>query len=338
MTNATKTLAIIFAGTLALALATSWSWSTTSSAAFQEDLLAVDTSAVQAVRIEHPGSPTVRLEKMEDGWSVVPADTSVTYSANSNAVRQLLGTLPTLQVSAVATRQPDKHPRYGVDSTGTTITMLGADDQELGQLLVGRTQIRRRQSGGQRQNPMQRRRRPGTPVTYVRTPDRPDVYSVEQSLRPLTNRSLEDWRDKQIWALDRSRIQRIDVRYPADSSFTIRRAVRSDTSAAPDAWVSDGDTLSRSDVSSMIETLSAPEADGFAERRTPEALGEPLYTIRLHLSQQESGSTRTLRLRPDSAGGHYLATADDYPYVAELQTSRWDRSVLQGRTAFLRGE
>jgi len=337
MTNATKTLAIIFAGTLALALATSWSWSTTSSAAFQKDLLAVDTSAVQAIRIEHSDRPTVRLERSGGSWSVAPADTSVTYPASAQSVDQLLGTLPTLQVSAVATRQPDKHPRYGVDSTGTFVTMLGADNDQLGQLLVGRTQIQRSQSGGQRRTPMRRQRR-GTPITYVRPPDRPDVYSVEQSLRSLANRSVEDWRDKQIWALDRSQIQRVDFRYPADSSFTARRVSSGDTATTSNAWVSAGDTLSRSEVSSMLRLASSPEADGFVEDTSPKDLGDAPYEIRLHLSGRRSGTRRSLQLRPNLSGKHYIATATGYPYVVQLRADSWDQSVLQGRSAYLKNK
>jgi len=335
MTNATQTLAVIFAGTLALALATSWNWSTTSSAAFQQELLGVDTSAVQAIEIERSDRPPVRLERSGDGWSVVPPDTSVIYPANAQSVTQLLGTLPSLQVGAVATRQSDKHPQYGVDSTGTTITMLGDDDQELGQLIVGRTRIRRPQSGGQRRNPMQRRRRRGTPITYVRTPDRPDVYSIEQSLRSITGRSIENWRDKTIWAVNRSQIQRIDFQYPADSSFTVERVSQSDTSAAPDAWVSAGDTLSQSKTSSLLRTLASLRADGFAENMTKEDLGEAPYTIGIELTD---GSRRTVQLHPDSARQHYVATASAYPYVVEFRKRSWDRSVLQGRSAFLENE
>jgi hypothetical protein len=247
-------------------------------------------------------------------------------------VDQLFRTFPSLQVSAVATRQPDKHPRYGVDSTGTTITMLGADDAPLGRLIVGRTQMRRPQGGGQRQNPMQRRRRPGTLITYVRAPDRPDVYAVEQSLRTLASRSLEDWRDKQVWALDRSQIQQIDFRYPADSSFTIRRTAQGDTSAAPDRWVSAGDTLSRSSASSLLRTLSTLQADGFVNDRSPSDVGTAPYTIELQLSD---GTQRALHIRPGPEGEPYVATADGYPYVVELQKANWDRSVLKGRSALL---
>lgn len=336
MTNATKTLALVFAGSVVLALATSWSGSGPSSAAFQSNLLAVDTSAVQAIRIERPNAPTVKLERDDDGWAVAPADTSATYPANRQAVSDLLRTLPNLSVGAVTTRQADKHPRYGVDSTGTRIAMLGAGGKPLGELIVGRTRMRQPQRRGRAQSPMQRmRRRRGTPVTYVRPPGRPDVYSVEQSFGTITGRSVADWRDKQIWAVDRAQIRRIDLRYPADSSFALRRAAPSDTAAAaaPDTWLSAGDTLRTSDVSSMLRTLSSPTADGFVEGATPDAFGDALYTIRL---QTADGSRRALRLRPAPDDQHYLAAADGFPYVVELRKSPWDSSVLRGRSALLK--
>ena len=152
----------------------------------------------------------------------------------------------------MATRQPQKHPQYGVDSTGTTVTMPGNAEELLGRLIVGRTQFRRSQSGGATRNRLRQRRR-GTPITYVRAPDQPDVYSIEQSLRSVTSRSVEDWRDKQMWGLS-------------------------------------------------------------------------------------DGTQRSLRLRPASNDRQYLAVADDFPYVAELQKDRWDRSVLKGRSALLSGD
>lgn len=334
MTNATKTLALIFAGALALALATSWNWSSSSSAAFQQALLGVDTSAVQAVQIGRPNESTVRLERSDTGWSVAPSDTSVTYPADAQAVSQLLSTLPSLQVNAVATRQPDKHPRYGVDSTGTRISLLGTGNESMGTLIVGRTRVRQPQSQGN-QDPMQQmQQRRGTPITYVRSPDRPDVYSVERSLGSLTSRSVEDWRDKQLWAVDRSQIQRIDFTFPGDSSFTMQRAAPNDTASAvgPATWVSAGDTLSNSATSPLLRRLSSPQADGFAESMAPEDLSDPLYSVSLRLSD---GSQRTLALSPASSGNAYLATADGFDYVARLQKNDWDRSVLQGRSALL---
>ncbi|MFB6249738.1 MAG: DUF4340 domain-containing protein [Salinibacter sp.] len=335
MTNATKTLAILFAGTVALAAVTSWGGNGPSSAAFRGQLLSVDTSAVQTIRIERSDAPTVRLRRSDAGWAVAPTDTSATYPADARAVNQLLTTLPSLQVSAVATRQPDNHPRYGVDSTGTRITFLGGGET-LGALIVGRTRIRRPQSQGRSQSPMQRmqRRRRGSPITYVRTPDRPDVYSVEQALRSVTRRGVEEWRDRRLWAVNRSNIQRVDFTFPGDTSFTMQRAAPGDTASVvgPSTWISRGDTLSSSEVSSVLRRLSSPQANGFATGTTPDELGNPRYRIRLHL---KDGSQRTLRLYPPSDGA-YRATAEGFGYVARLRTSTWNE-VLRGRSAFLRG-
>lgn len=336
MTNATKTLAIIFAGTVVLALASTWGWGDSSSAAFENELLSVDTSAVQAVQIEKSNGPPIRLERTESGWSVIPPDTSATYPASTKAVNELFTALPSLEVSAVATRQTENHPRYGVDSTGTAITMLGSGDEPLGQLIVGRTRIRRPQSRGQGQNPMQRmrRRRGGTPITYVRNPDRPDVYSVERALQSVTGRELNDWRDKRIWTVDQSKIQRIDFTLPGDSSFTMKRTAQDDTASTggSSTWISAGDTLSNSETSPILRTLATLEADGFATGRSPDAVGPPVYSVRIHLSD---GSQQTLELRPDASGEVYLGTTDGFPYVARLKKDTWDRTVLQGRSALL---
>lgn len=327
MTNATKTLAILFAASLLLAVAVRWGGGSDSSAAFQTQLLAVDTSEVQSVRIERTNRPSLRFTRSEGSWSVAPSDTSATFPASAQSVQRMLGTLPSLEVSAVATRQSDKHARYGVDSTGTQVTMLDANDEPLGQLIVGRTQMKQ-PSGGRQQNPMQRRRRPGTPVTYVRSPDAPDVFSVEQALGSIVNQDVEAWRDKQIWALDQANIQQVEFSYPADSSFTIGRVA--DTTSS--AWISEGDTLATSEVTSLLRTVSTPSADGFADGLSPEALSNPRYTVHLQLAD---GSRRSLQFYPTGDDNQYHATATDYPYVVELRASRWDRSVLQGRTALL---
>jgi hypothetical protein len=332
MTNATKTLALVFAGSLVLAFATSWQWDSASSAAFQEEVLPVDTSAVHTVRIASPDRPTLRLTRSTGGWVVSSADTAATYPASPDAVGDLLRSVPGLAVAAVATRRPEKHPRYGVDSTGTTLTLLDASGERLGALVLGRTQFRDAAGGGSAGGALQRRRRTGTTSTDVRPPEQPDVYAVEASLRSFSAWDLTGWRDKRLWSVSRAQVQRIDFSYPADSSFAIRRVAAPDTAATPAAWVSAGDTLSQRRVSPLLRVLTAPRADAFAEALSPSDLQDAPYTLRLHLAD---GTQRTLRLSPAPAGSFYRAAADEYPYVAELRDGAWDDSVLQGRSTFL---
>lgn len=329
MTNATRTLAIIFGASVLLAVVVRWGGGSTSSAAFQTQLLAVDTAQVQSVEIQRSDGPSIRLSKSGGDWSVAPSDASESFPASAGTIENVLGTLRSMEVSAVATRQTNKHARYGVDSTGTRVTMMGAGDEPLGELIVGRTQMKQAPSSGQ-QNPMRRRRPRGTPITYVRSPDRPDVYSVEQSLGALVNRNVEAWRDKEIWSVGQSQINEVAFAYPADSSFTMRRVADS----ASSGWLSQGDTLSTSEVSSLLRTISTPTADGFVEGTTPDELSNPLYTVQLQVGE----ATRTLRFYSTENDDTYHATASGYPYVAEMRASRWDRTVLQGRDAFLQEE
>lgn len=335
MTNATKTLALVFAGSLVLALATSWQWDSASSAAFQEEVLPVDTSAVHTVRVASPDRPALRLTRTTDGWVVSSADTAATYPASPDAVGELLRSVPGLSVEAVATRRPAKYPRYGVDSTGTTVTLLDASGERLGALVLGRTQFRDAVGGGSGRGPLQRRGRTGTTISYVRPPEQPDVYAVEASLRSFSAWDLTDWRDKRLWSVSRAQVQQIDFDYPADSSFAIRRGAAPDTAASAAAWVSAGDTLSQRRVSPLLRTLTAPRADTFADALSPSDLQDAPYTLRLHLAD---GSLRTLRLSPAPTGSFYRAAADGYPYVVELRDGAWDDSVLQGRSTFLSGD
>jgi len=99
--------------------------------------------------------------------------------------------------------------------------------------------------------------------------------------------------------------------------------------------VSAGDTLARSEISSVLQLLSTLQADGFAEHMSPQDLGEAPYTIGVELAD---GSRRTVQLHPAPAGRNYIATASGYPYVVELRKRSWDRSVLRGRSALLKNE
>lgn len=311
MTNATKTLLVLFGGLLAVTVLVRWTQSPSASEAFQGPLLTVDSTSVAglSVRTRAP-APALQVTRRDTGWTVQPPNTSATYAADVSTVENAISALLSLQPEAVVTRQEEKHARYGVDSTGTQVVVQNDTGESLRTVIVGRSQPGRRRSG---------------PTTYVRIEGRPDVYAVSQFLSASVPTSASQWRDKQVWRLDRTRITQVDFEYPADSSFTIRRA------AGGTDWVSRGDTLASGSVSSLLRPLSSLDAGGFAEGRTPQQL-TPRYTLRLHL---EDGTTRTVRLQPGESGS-YLAAASGYPYVFTVSKNRWDRSVLQRREDLLR--
>lgn len=88
----------------------------------------------------------------------------------------------------------------------------------------------------------------------------------------------------------------------------------------------------------MLRTVSSPKADGFVEDKSPEDLGDAPFEIRLHLSRQQSEARRSVQLRPNPSDEYYIATATGYPYVVQFRADSWDRSVLKGRSAYLKNE
>lgn len=315
MTNATKTLGVLFVGLTALTGLTAWLQGPSASEAFRRTLVALDTAAVQTLIVQPtPDEAPVRLARADAGWTVQRGPDGPAYPADAEAVRRALDALAALRANAVVTRQPEKHARFQVDSTGTWVTARDADGNALAELVLGRMHFAQRRQ----------------PNTYVRPAAEPAVYEVEGMLNTRFNNDVEGWRAKRVWSLDRSRITRIELDYPADSAFAIERA----TTAAGTAWLSRGDTLQTGAVGQLLDELATLDAAGFADDLTPEAFGAAPYLVRLHL---DNGTQRAVRLRPaEDDASVYRAVATDYPYVFEVRASTWDRRVLQGRAALLR--
>ncbi len=313
MSNATKTLALAFVGSLALVGLVTWTGGSPASEAFRGTVIALDTADVAALVVQDPDEEApVRLARAEGGWTVGRGEEGPRYPAEAASVRRALEALGALRASAVVTRQPEKHARFAVDSTGTTVTALDDDGDVLARLVVGRVSFASQQ-----------------PRTYVRPADDPSVFEVEGMLASRLNRDLEAWREKRVWTLDRAALTRIDFAYPADSAFSIERAV------GEAAWVSEGDTLQAGVVGQLVDELAALDAAGFAEDLDPEAFGTARYTLRLHL---DGGEARELRLRPADGeeDTRYLVAASGYPYVFEVRKRTWDNRVLKARSALLR--
>lgn len=314
MSNATKTLAFVFVSTLVLTGLVTWMDGPAASEAFRGTVVTLDTAEVATLVVQDPDEEApVRLARAEDGWTVSRGEGKPQYPAGAAPVEEALEALRTLRASAVVTRQPERHARFDVDSTGTTVTAFDEDGEALAGLVVGRVSFANQQ-----------------PRTYVRPADDPSVFEVEGLLASRFNRDLEAWRDKRIWTLDRAALTRIDFEYPADSSFSIERVA----TGAGRAWVSAGDTLKTGQVGQLIDELATLDAVGFAEDLTPEDFGEAIYALRLHFDE---GGERVLRLRPAGDDAWYVVAASGYPYVFEVRQGTWERRVLRARAELLRG-
>ena len=311
MSNATKTLAAIFAVLLVVTVLVERTRSPSSSEALRAELISFDSTQVDKVVIERPADdqPTV-LAKEGGSWQVSQEGTSETYPASATSIQQSLSKLNKMRIKAVVTRNTEKYPRFKVDSTGTRVTVYEGGDP-VGSIILGAPQFVSRREFN----------------SYVRPADGEEVYSVDGFITSEFNTSWDNWRKKNVWDINRGEVQQIRFNYPADSSFTMEQA-------GPNAWVSGGDTLKAGSWGTILDKMSRLRASGFNDALMPESFGEPLYTITI---QQTNGMERKVELKPSEENDrNYIARASDFPYIFTLRKGTWDSSVLKNRQSLLK--
>lgn len=311
MTQATKSLTIIFVVLLVITGLVKWTGTSSSSQAFRSNLVEVDTAQVNRMVVEAPTqNRKVTLQKESGSWQVSRDNSQTSYPADGGSITNAIQELNNMSVQAVATRDPEKFTRFKVDSTGTTVSLYN-NNQLLSSLVVGAPQIVSRQQYN----------------NYVRPADEETVYSVDSFLSSRFGKDLEGWRDKVVWQVDENQISQIDFLFPADSSYSIQRA-------GANSWTSDGDTLQSGSVSRITSRLSTLRASGFVEDSPPSDFGTELYAIQMQL---DNGMQKTLRLKlpEQEEPSDYQAVAGDYPYTFTLSKRSFDNSVLQPRTDLL---
>ncbi|MDX1618870.1 MAG: DUF4340 domain-containing protein [Balneolaceae bacterium] len=310
MTNATKSLTIIFVSLLAITAMVKWIGNPSSSEAFRTQLIEVDTTRVDKIVVETPTEDRrITLRKTDNGWQVTGNSDGESYPADAASVERAMEQLHGLNVQAVATRDPEKHTRFKVDSTGTKVGLYDGE-AELAAIMIGAPQIVSRREFN----------------SYVRPAGENAVYTVEGFLGSIFGRDVDGWRNKVVWDLEQDKISRIDFQFPADSSYSI-------TKAGENAWVSGSDTLQAGSLSTITRRLGTLRASGFVDSLSVEQFGSELYAIRLQL---DNGVRKELRLKPAGDDATvFQAAATDYPYLFTLNKSTFENAVLKGRSELL---
>lgn len=310
MTNATKTLSLIFASVIVLLLLQIFLGGSGESEIFQGDLVESEASQVTRITIDHPADTAfIELTKNNGVWQVQAENE--TFAADSQKIKTALRELQNMEVEALLTRYPEKHMRYRVDSTGTTITLY-QDNRELDQIIAGSSQF------------------PGSSGDiYVRTPGDNQVFSVNGLRRSSIQNNFNYWRDLTVWSIPEESITEIRFTYPADSSFTIQRE--------NETWLAGADSLDEQKTSSLSNMLADIEAAGFPPPEEADlSASEPLYAIEIQLDNGETKSLHFFPFEDAEPAPFYKVTASGYPYTFTLAQRTWDQSVLRSREDYLK--
>jgi hypothetical protein len=200
--------------------------------------------AIRAVRIGRADEP-IDLQRGDGGWSVSG------FPADSGAVTRLLDGIEQASIGDLVAANPENHRRMGVAADSTTTLEIDVDG-EVRELYVGDTG-------------------PRFGTAFARLPGDDEVYLLEGDLRALLGRSLDQWRDRTMVAIDSSAVTRIEVDRQGDA-YTLLRG--------DSAWsLASGGEAAATAVDGVLAELSRLVASGFvADTDSIASLGESSTT------------------------------------------------------------
>ncbi len=241
---------------------------------------AVDTEAVQAVRIEGRGpGGALRVERAPGtptGWTVDG------HPADADRVHRFMEALAGASTGAPVSINPANRARMGVDDTSAARLVL--------------------EGGGRSDTLLLGKEGPAYATVYARLPGQNEVYLLQSNLGVYPARDEGDWRSKAMAAVDTGRVSAVEV---ARDGETYRLA-RSDGS-----WTVDGRAADSAAVRGVLDELASLRAGGFPDSATA-AAGAAGAQRRVTVLGPGGATLLTVRLWSEGTkdGGSLLAVAD----------------------------
>jgi hypothetical protein len=189
----------------------------------------VTAEGVTAVRFFGPDDDVLELKRVEGSWRVN------SFRADSGTVARFWEAVGEAEVGDLVASNPANHSRLGVttDSAWTVEVELPAESRSL---LVGK--------GGSRYG-----------TAFVRFPGEDAVHLLEGNLRSHVTRSLDDWRNKRVAAVDTASVWRVEVERD-DGGFALERA--------DSLWVlAGGGETDATTVRGILGEMARLDASGF---------------------------------------------------------------------------
>jgi hypothetical protein len=189
----------------------------------------VTAEGVTAVRFIGPGEEILELKRVGGSWQVN------SFRADSGTVARFWEAVGEAEVGDLVASNPANHPRLGVttDSAWTMEVQLPAESRSL---LVGK--------GGSRYG-----------TAFVRFPGEDAVHLLEGNVRSHLTRSLDDWRNKRVAAVDTAAVWRVELERD-DGGFALERA--------DSLWVlAGGEATNAATVRAILGEMTRLDASGF---------------------------------------------------------------------------
>ena len=196
------------------------------------NLVEVDSLKIDRIEIKS-SALDLALEKRGAEWFI---QRPLSYRADQSAVGSVLHQAKSLEVKSIVSSNPGKHSMFTVDSMGTFVKIyeMGA---ERAAFIIGK---------------------PGSSFseTYVRKVNSNDVALVDGSFGYVFNRTLREWRDKNIATVPQENIKDVKFQY-GDTTFTLM--------LKDSVWLIGRDSTQTPAVQDLLRNLSSVTADDFID-------------------------------------------------------------------------
>ncbi len=150
------------------------------------DLPRLNAADVDTIKLFRPKDTLVVVKGTGDAWTVNG------FRASTQAVTDLFDALKGSGLAELVAQSPSSHAQLGVDSaTGKRLEMIKGSKALLSLVVGGHG--------------------PGFQGVYVRRPTEPTVYLIQANLGNPVERALDDWRDKEVVAINPDSVREIRV-------------------------------------------------------------------------------------------------------------------------------
>lgn len=162
---------------------------------FDPEIIAIDTSLVDRIEIKPANGAPFTLKKISAaGWSLEV--NGKVYESTTASVQSLLGNLTSIKADRIVSKNPAKFADYNVnDSLGTFISLYD-EAKSLGGLVVGRFSFNQATRNG---------------ISYLKPIDKGEVYSVDGFLSMSLSQDHNNYRNKELLALDKEALTKINL-------------------------------------------------------------------------------------------------------------------------------
>ena len=181
---------------------------------FKDKVLSFDPVSVSEILIKDPKSKEGGiLDLTLTGGKWMVSNGGKEYSADSNAVKNILKQLSDLPTKRYAGKGRDAWKKYEVTDSSATLITLKASKQKVAEIYIGKFAYNQPKD---QQLQVQGRQQRGDMTTYVRLADEKDVYAVDGFLKMGLSSSINSYRIRSLAGVNQADITRIISEAPGN--------------------------------------------------------------------------------------------------------------------------